>query len=150
GNRTALPRQQTLRALIDWSYDLLNDQEKALLNRLSVFAGGWTLEAAEQVCALSPPAALETQRHSEEEEGQGTREKGKELEGSEAIQTPNSKLQNGEVLDLLLSLVDKSLVVYEEHGGEGTGRYRLLETVRQYARERLAERGEAGRWRRRH
>lgn len=51
GSRTALPRQQTLRALIDWSYDLLSDEEKTLLRRLSVFAGGWTLEAAEAVCA---------------------------------------------------------------------------------------------------
>jgi predicted ATPase len=51
GSRTALPRQQTLRAAIDWSYDLLSEKEKILLRRLSVFAGGWTLEAAEQVCA---------------------------------------------------------------------------------------------------
>lgn len=51
GSRTALPRQQTLRAMIDWSYDLLSDDEKTLLRRLSVFAGGWTLEAAEAVCA---------------------------------------------------------------------------------------------------
>ena len=51
GSRTALPRQQTLRALIDWSYDLLSDPEKTLLRRLAVFAGGWTLEAAEAVCA---------------------------------------------------------------------------------------------------
>src|SRR5206468_12224580 len=51
GSRTALPRQQTLRALIDWSYDLLSPSEKALLRRLAVFAGGWTLEAAEAVCA---------------------------------------------------------------------------------------------------
>ena len=51
GSRTALPRQQTLRSLIDWSYDLLNDPAKLLLQRLSVFAGGWTLEAAEQICA---------------------------------------------------------------------------------------------------
>ena len=50
GSRTALPRQQTLRALIDWSYDLLSEAERALLRRLSVFAGGWTLEAAEAVC----------------------------------------------------------------------------------------------------
>src|SRR5205823_2932735 len=50
GSRTALPRQQTLRALIDWSYDLLSEPERALLRRLSVFAGGWTLEAAEAVC----------------------------------------------------------------------------------------------------
>ena len=51
GSRTALPRQQTLRALIDWSYDLLSEQERALLQRLSVFAGGWTLAAAEQVAS---------------------------------------------------------------------------------------------------
>jgi predicted ATPase len=51
GSRTALPRQQTLRAAIDWSYDLLSEKEKILLRRLSVFAGGWTLEAAEQVCS---------------------------------------------------------------------------------------------------
>src|SRR5207244_1028055 len=50
GSRTALPRQQTLRALIDWSYDLLSESEQSLLRRLSVFAGGWTLEAAEAVC----------------------------------------------------------------------------------------------------
>src|SRR5262249_49947861 len=50
GDRTALPRQQTLRGLIDWSYDLLSDSEKQLLRRLSVFAGGWTLKAAEEVC----------------------------------------------------------------------------------------------------
>src|SRR5205807_10557507 len=53
GSRTALPRQQTLRALIDWSYDLLSEEERALLRRLSVFAGGWTLEAAETVCSDS-------------------------------------------------------------------------------------------------
>ncbi len=106
GSRVALPRQQTLQALIDWSYDLLTEQEKALLCRLSVFAGGWTLEAAEAVCV------------------------------GEAV-------EDWEVLDLLTALVDKSLVVYEE-GEDGQGRYRLLETVRQYAAERLEERGEAG------
>jgi len=57
GSRTALPRQQTLRALIDWSYDLLSDKEKTLLRRLSVFAGGWTLEAAEKVCADVPSSS---------------------------------------------------------------------------------------------
>lgn len=51
GRRTALPRQQTLRAMIDWSYDLLSEKEKALWNRLSVFQGGWTLEAAEEICS---------------------------------------------------------------------------------------------------
>ena len=102
GSRTALPRQQTLRSLIDWSYDLLRDPEKLLLQRLSVFAGGWTLDAAEQVCA-----------------GEGEEDR--------------------EALDLLTSLADKSLVVVEQN--DGHSRYRLLETVRQYARERLLESG---------
>ena len=57
GSRTALPRHQTLRAVVDWSWDLLDDGERALLRRLSVFAGGATLEAAEQVCAGAPVAA---------------------------------------------------------------------------------------------
>jgi non-specific serine/threonine protein kinase len=100
GSRTALPRQQTLRATIDWSYDLLGEPERRLFGRLSVFAGGWTLEAAEAVC-----------------QGPGI--------GQE------------EVLDLLLRLVDKSLVIAEE------GRYWLLETVRQYGRDRLATTGDA-------
>src|SRR5205823_6408067 len=111
GSRTALPRQQTLRALIDWSYDLLAEPERALLRRLSVFAGGWTLEAAEAVCV-----------------GEGVEE--------------------WEVLDLLTSLVEKSLVLYGERSGEE--RYRLLETVRQYARDRLLEAGDAGVVRERH
>ncbi len=108
GSRTALPRQQTLRSLIDWSYDLLTDAEKALLCRISVFMGGWTLEAAEGVCA-----------------GDGVEE--------------------WEVLDLLASLVAKSLVVYDESAAAVSasidGRYRLLETIRQYARDRLMETG---------
>jgi len=96
GSRTALPRQQTLRALIDWSYNLLSDDEKGFLRRLSVFMGGWTLEAAEVVC------------------------------------------DNADALDLLTLLVDKSLVSVDlEHGNEP--RYYLLETVRQYAREKMVE-----------
>jgi predicted ATPase/class 3 adenylate cyclase len=111
GSRTALPRQQTLRSLIDWSYDLLHDPEKLLLQRLSAFAGGWTLEAAEQVCA-----------------GEGA--------------------EHQEALDLLTSLADKSLVVVEQN--DGHTRYRLLETVRQYARERLLESGDGEAVRERH
>lgn len=111
GSRTALPRQQTLRAAIDWSYNLLSDPEKVLLCRVSIFAGGWTLKAAEQVCADDTvPAAA--------------------------------------VVDLLTSLMDKSLVVAEERSG--TTRYRLLETVRQYARDLLLEHGGEGQWRNRH
>ncbi len=97
GDRTALPRQQTLRALIDWSHDLLDERERALFGRLAVFAGGFTLEAAESV-------------------GAG---------GAIAV---------ADVLDLLARLVEKSLVMLDA-GGE---RYRMLETVRQYAEERLA------------
>jgi predicted ATPase/class 3 adenylate cyclase len=96
GDRTAAPRQQTLRALIDWSYDLLTERERILFRRLAVFAGGWTLDAAELVCA-----------------GGG--------------------VNRDDVLDLLTDLVDKSLVMVEPEGGW----YRFLETVRQFAQERL-------------
>jgi non-specific serine/threonine protein kinase len=101
GIRTALPRHQTLRALIDWSYDLLNPEEQIMLDRLSVFAGGWTLVAAEAVTSRG-----------------GTGE--------------------WQVLDHLAALVDKSLVQAEEV--DGSTRYGLLDTVRQYAAERLAQR----------
>ena len=106
GSRTALPRQQTLRALIDWSYDLLSDEEKRLLQFASVFVGGWTLEALEFVA-----------------------------------DEPNT-------LELLEQLVTKSLVVTEEHNGEM--RYFLLETIRQYAREKLFEAKQASAARDRH
>jgi predicted ATPase/class 3 adenylate cyclase len=101
GDRTALPRQQTLRASIDWSHDLLTDHERALLRRLAVFAGGWTLEAAEAVGV-------------------------------------DGDVEKADVLDLLTNLVEKSLVTLEAQGK----RYRLLETVREYAQERLDESGE--------
>jgi tetratricopeptide (TPR) repeat protein len=102
GPRTALPRQKTLRATLDWSYDLLSARERIILPRLSVFAGGWTIEAAEAVCA-----------------GEGVESK--------------------DVLDLLAGMVHKSLVLLEERGNRraGSARYRLLDTVRQYAREIL-------------
>ena len=104
GARTALPRQQTLRALIDWSYDILTENERLLLRRLSVFAGSWTLEAAEEVCS-----------------GDG--------------------IESYEVLDLLTQLVNKSLVAVIEQSQSGETRYRMLETIRQYAREKLLEVG---------
>jgi predicted ATPase/DNA-binding XRE family transcriptional regulator len=106
GSRTALPRQQTLRAVIDWSYDLLSQSERVLLHRLAVFSGGCTLEAAEQVCA-----------------GVG-----------------QNVISSDDMLDLLAHLVEKSLLAVEEHPGHL--RYRILETVRQYAREKLKEAGE--------
>ncbi|KKZ70289.1 ATP-binding protein, partial [Streptomyces showdoensis] len=110
GARTVLPRQQTLRAVVDWSWDLLGGAERGVLRRLSVFAGGCDLEAAEAVCG-GPGAA-------------------------------------GDVLELLGSLVDKSLVVAAE--AEGGMRYRLLETVAEYAGERLDEAGERAAVERRH
>ena len=103
GDRTLQARQQTLRALVDWSYDLLNENEQALLARLSVFAGGFGLEAAETICGADP-------------------------------------LLPEDVLDLITSLVEKSLVNLEETDDEV--RYRLLETIRDYSREKLVARGE--------
>jgi predicted ATPase/DNA-binding SARP family transcriptional activator len=104
GSRMALPRHQTLRAVVDWSWDLLDDGERTLLRRLAVFAGAATLEAVEEVCS-----------------GPG--------------------LPADRVLDLLTALVDKSLVLV---AGD---RYRLLETIKAYGRERLAEAGESDRLR---
>jgi predicted ATPase len=103
GSRTALERQQTLAATVGWSYSLLTGAEQVLLGRLSVFAGGFGLAAAEAVCG-------------------------------------SGRLDVLDVADLLGSLVDKSLVVAEPAGG--TLRYRLLETIRLFAAERLAEAGE--------
>jgi diguanylate cyclase (GGDEF)-like protein len=123
GNRTSLPHHQTLRALIDWSYDLLSDQERNLLCRLSVFAGGATLEAAEQVCSDS----------------QADLDRGAERR---ANSTAESEIAEWQVADLLMQLVDKSLVMYLEK--EGEGRYHLLETIRQYACERLCDQGAQG------
>lgn len=108
-DRTVLPRQQTLRALIDWSYDLLPPDEQRLFQRLSVFAGGWTLEAAESVVAGGP-------------------------------------IEAGSVMDLLANLVEKSLVMLDPD----SGRYRMLDTVRHYAAERLAQSDEESASRSRH
>jgi predicted ATPase len=103
GSRTALPRQQTLRALIDWSYDLLNHGERTVFARLAVFAGGWTLEAAEAVCAADPIA-------------------------------------EGDVLDVLAGLVDKSLVICDADACPA--RYGMLETIRAYAQDKLLDSAE--------
>ena len=117
GSRTALPRQQTLRATIDWSYDLLSEPEQRLFCRLAVFRGGWTLEAAEAVCA------------------------GPDLSGFQ-------NLTSRDVLDLLIELVNKSLVNVEEQDGEA--RYSRLETIRQYGCQKLEDSGELDAMRRRH
>ena len=112
GSRTASPRQRTLRGTLDWSYALLSQPERRLFCWLSVFAGGWTLEAAEAVGA-------------------------------------EDNTEQGDVLDLLSRLVEKSLVVAEAMGGGGV-HYRMLEPIRQYAREKLQLGGEAEEMRRRH
>ena len=114
GSRTVQPRQQTLRAALDWSHDLLSKPEQTLLRRLSVFAGGFTLEAVEGVCA------------------------GPELDAAQA-------------LDLLAQLVDKSMVLVETADPAApVARYRLLETIREYARERARAAGEVAWLRGRH
>jgi predicted ATPase/DNA-binding SARP family transcriptional activator len=111
GSRTALPRQRTLRGTMDWSYSLLEPREQALLCRLAVFSGSFSLEAAEAVC-VGPPLEAE------------------------------------DILDGVATLVDKSLLVMD--AGDGSARYHLLETVRQYALERLTGAGELARYREMH
>lgn len=127
GSRTAPRRHQTLRALIDWSYELLSPVERSVLGRLAVFAGGWALEAAEDVCAVAVAG------------GAGSRE-----EDEVGPQRPATD----DVLDVLGRLVDKSLVLAEGVGD--ARRYRLLETVRQYAEEKLRASGELAEARRHH
>ncbi|MBT3271372.1 AAA family ATPase [Candidatus Poribacteria bacterium] len=111
GGRASPRRQQTLRALVDWSYRLLDEPQQALFARLSVFAGGFTMEAAEDVCAFGG-------------------------------------VEPWDVLDLLLQLVDKSLVIVEE--GQSGPRYRMLETLREYGLERIYDGGDADEVRNRH
>ncbi|CAG6395424.1 Predicted ATPase [Actinacidiphila cocklensis] len=115
GSRTLLPRQQTLRAVVDWSWDLLAPAERTLLRRLAVFRGGWTLEAAEAICA----------------DPQGV-----------------SPIDAADAAPLLASLVDKSLVLAELTAD--SERYRMLETISEYAGERLDESGERSATERRH
>jgi non-specific serine/threonine protein kinase len=112
GTRTVSPRRRTMRDTIGWSYGLLPERERGTFDRHSVFAGGFTLEAAEAVC-------------------------------------PGGHIEQGEVLDLLSHLVDKSLVVAEASLG-GRVRYRMLEPVRQYGLERLEESGQPEQTRERH
>lgn len=109
GGRTRAPRQQALRTAIDWSFELLSPSERALFRRLSVFAGGWTLDAAVDVCGFG------------------------EFDAN--------------ILDLTVGLIDKSLVLMEDRNGQA--RYRMLETIREYAAEKLDDAGERDRalWR---
>ncbi|HET6315589.1 MAG TPA: tetratricopeptide repeat protein, partial [Chloroflexota bacterium] len=109
-----LPRHQTLRATMDWSYALLTPLEQVLLRRLSVFASSFTTEMVEAV--TSDPSNAQPQ---------------------------SPVLQPGDILDLLTNLMDKSLLSVEAPDSQGVGRFRLLETVRQYAREKLEAAGES-------
>jgi predicted ATPase/DNA-binding SARP family transcriptional activator len=136
GSRTALPRQQTLRATMDWSYELLTVPERALLRHLSVFAGGFTLEAVEAV-ASGQWSVVSGQNPTVGDAGPF----------STGLVTGHWPLTT-HVLDPLTQLVDKSLVMVEAQ--EGETRYRLLETVRQYSSEQLQQSGEAATVRRRH
>jgi non-specific serine/threonine protein kinase len=115
GNRAAPERHQTLRNAVAWSYELLTESERKLFQRLAVFAGGWTLQAAELVAAEEDDARPDPDAQMD-------------------------RIARAEVLVLLASLVDKSLVVFQDLP-EG-GRYSMLETLRQYAAERLAESGQ--------
>ncbi len=149
GSRTGLAHHQTLQAAMDWSYDLLTEAERSLLRRLAVFAGGWSLEAAEAVCSDDfelPGSASLDPTHSPPNLGSappqppnlGGRSTGQGSLGSHhnwRAEGASILIESRQVLDLLTSLVDKSLVLYEEQSG--TARYRLLETVRQYGQERL-------------
>src|SRR3984957_17659764 len=103
GSRTALPRHQTLRAVVDWSWDLLTDAERMVLRRLAVFSGGASLDAAEQVCG-------------------------------------GGLVERADALELLTALTGKSLLITE---GDGAPRYRMLDTIKEYARDRLVEAGES-------
>jgi len=111
GSRTVLERHQTLRAAIDWSYNLLSTVEQVLFQRLSIFVGGWTLEAAESVCA-------------------------------------DGLIKSEDVLNLMEQLIHKSLVIKGEE--ENESRYHMLETIRQYANEKLIESSESNTLRGRH
>ncbi|WUH93840.1 winged helix-turn-helix domain-containing protein [Streptomyces sp. NBC_00433] len=124
GSRTLLPRQQTLRAVVDWSWDLLVPAERTLLRRLAVFRGGWTLEAVEAICTDPPQPRTAP------------------AEGAVAVLAP------ADVAPLLASLVDKSLVLAELTAA--SERYRMLETISEYSAERLDESGERAAVERRH
>jgi predicted ATPase/DNA-binding SARP family transcriptional activator/Tfp pilus assembly protein PilF len=131
GPRTAPARQQTLRAALDWSHALLAPTEQALLARLSVFAGGWSLAAAEAVDG----GAWAVER---------------EALSVDALRSTSYAPRPTETLDTLAALVDKSLVQVEQGTGATEVRYRLLEPIRQYAAERLAATGGAAEAQARH
>ncbi len=122
GSRTSLPRHQTLRATVDWSWQLLSGPERALARRLAVFPGGATLTAAEQVCPDPAP---------------------QERAAPPGQRADAGALRRAEVLTALSGLVGKSILTMTGPSDDGAPRYRMLETVRAYALERLAEAGES-------
>ena len=122
GSRNALPRHQTLKALIDWSYDLLSESEKLMLRRLSLFVGDWTLAQAEKICRKSSNGD------------------DKSFDGVHNETSMNRRPSDSEILAELSSLIDQSLV-FAVDDIEAT-RYGMLETVRQYAREKLLDSSE--------
>ncbi|WP_159840096.1 BTAD domain-containing putative transcriptional regulator [Nocardia sp. CY41] len=119
GSRTAIPQHRTLRAVVDWSWELLTDAERMVLRRLAVFSGGASLDAAEQVCVGIGP------------EGDGK----------------NAAVEQWEVLELLTALTEKSLLLT---AGASGPRFRMLDTIKQYALDRLVEAGESEQARRAH
>ncbi|WP_280268145.1 BTAD domain-containing putative transcriptional regulator [Nocardia wallacei] len=122
GSRTAIPQHRTLRAVVDWSWELLTDAERLVLRRLAIFSGGASLEAAEQVCASAAEWGGNPQ---------------------------DIVVEQWEVLELLTALTEKSLLLPVEDGAAAP-RYRMLDTIKQYARDRLTESGEADPARRAH
>jgi predicted ATPase/class 3 adenylate cyclase len=132
GARDLPARQQTLRGTIEWSHDLLDEQEQKLFRRLGVFAGGRTLEAMEAICAGVPGDGPKTSPHPQA----GS----KQVPGENAIQAASMEI---DVLDGVMSLVDKNLLVREEQATGSDPRFVMLETIHEYARERLEESHEA-------
>ncbi|MCG0287307.1 BTAD domain-containing putative transcriptional regulator [Streptomyces sp. PSAA01] len=190
GSRTALPRQQTLRAVVEWSWELLDERERTVLRRASVFAGGWTLSAAEAVCADAPPGENVLTVDTDEDRvfddgafGDGAFRDGAFRDGAleDDVDTPgaltdatastpepgdtvaydetrsplrshtrpHARIAPAEVLELLGTLVDKSLLVVDHpsHGAAaessgtpgGEPRYRMLETIHEYVGKRATE-----------
>ncbi|WNF01647.1 BTAD domain-containing putative transcriptional regulator [Streptomyces luomodiensis] len=162
GSRTALPRQQTLRAVVDWSWDLLDERERTVLRRASVFAGGWTLSAAEAVCADAQPVENvltdDGEVHGALTDATAGTPRPPAPDAVARAETrsplrfharPGARITPAEVLELLGALVDKSLLVVD-HPSRGTAaesagtagrepRYRMLETIHDYVSERATE-----------
>ncbi|MFB7238172.1 BTAD domain-containing putative transcriptional regulator [Streptomyces sp. NPDC056269] len=150
GLRGAPARQQTLRAVIDWSWELLGEQERTVLRRLAVHAEGCTLEAAEEVCAgrAGPGGAESAGAESRGAQSRGARTRDAQSAGAEPGGAESGDVAAGDVLGLLARLVDRSLVVAVD-GPDGP-RYRLLESVAAYCLERLEGAGETEAVRDRH